>query len=104
MFFIGMVLAMQSAVTLKSFGYVSAVGGLVAASCAARDRADVDRDCARGQVWRGRSPPNWGTMRVSEEIDALETMGLNPVQFLIVPASAGDGDHGAVPDESSGIS
>ncbi|MCB0286760.1 MAG: ABC transporter permease, partial [Calditrichaeota bacterium] len=26
-----------------------------------------------------------GTMKVSEEIDALETMGLNPVKFLVVP-------------------
>jgi phospholipid/cholesterol/gamma-HCH transport system permease protein len=88
MFFIGMVLAMQSAVTLKSFGYVSAVGGLVAAS--------VLREIGpmlTAIVLAGRSgaaiTAELGTMRVSEEIDALETMGLNPVQFLIVPRVLG---------------
>lgn len=26
-----------------------------------------------------------GTMKVSEEIDAITTMGLNPLQFLVIP-------------------
>src|ERR1044072_7369665 len=88
MFFIGMVLAMQSAVTLKSFGYVSAVGGLVAASVL---REIGPMLTAIGLAGRSGAAitAELGTMRVSEEIDALETMGLNPVQFLIVPRVLG---------------
>ena len=84
MFFIGMVLAMQSATTLKKIGGVSLVGGLVAAS--------VLREIGpmlTAIVLAGRSgaaiTAELGTMRVAEEIDALETMGLNPVHFLVVP-------------------
>lgn len=84
MFFIGMVLAMQSATTLKKIGAVSLVGGLVAAS--------VLREIGpmlTAIVLAGRSgaaiTAELGTMRVAEEIDALETMGLNPVHFLVVP-------------------
>jgi len=30
-------------------------------------------------------PAELGTMRVSEEVDALETMGINPIRYLIIP-------------------
>jgi phospholipid/cholesterol/gamma-HCH transport system permease protein len=84
MFFMGLVLAMQSAETLKKVGSLSLVGGLVAAA--------VMREIGpmlTAIVLAGRSgaaiTAELGTMMVAEEIDALETMGLNPVHFLIVP-------------------
>jgi len=84
MFFMGLVLAMQSAETLKKVGSLSLVGGLVAAA--------VMREIGpmlTAIVLAGRSgaaiTAELGTMVVAEEIDALETMGLNPVHFLIVP-------------------
>ncbi len=88
MFFIGLVLAMQTAETLKKIGGLSLVGGLVAAA--------VMREIGpmlTAIVLAGRSgaaiTAELGTMRVSEEVDALETMGLNPVHFLIVPRVLG---------------
>ncbi len=88
MFFMGLVLAMQSAETLKKVGGLSMVGGLVAVA--------VVREIGpmlTAIVLAGRSgaaiTAELGTMRVSEELDALETMGLNPVHFLIVPRVLG---------------
>ena len=88
MLFMGLVLAMQSAETLRQVGGLSMVGGLVAVS--------VVREIGpmlTAIVLAGRSgaaiTAELGTMRVSEELDALETMGLNPVHFLIVPRVLG---------------
>ena len=36
-----------------------------------------------------------GTMRVTEQVDALETMAVNPVQYLLVPRVLAGADHGA---------
>ena len=52
------------------------------------DRSGVSDECPR--IARGRSQHSGiatelGTMRVTEQIDALYTMAVNPVQYLIVP-------------------
>ena len=31
------------------------------------------------------SPPQLGTMQVNEEIDALTTLGISPIEFLVLP-------------------
>jgi len=88
MLFMGLVLAMQSAETLQKVGGLSMVGGLVAVA--------VVREIGpmlTAIVLAGRSgaaiTAELGTMRVSEELDALEAMGLNPVHFLVVPRVLG---------------
>jgi phospholipid/cholesterol/gamma-HCH transport system permease protein len=69
-FFTGIVIAMQSAYQLSRFGANIYVAPMVAVSLA-RELGPVLTEI--------------GTMKVSEQIEALETMALNPVRFLVVP-------------------
>lgn len=83
-FFVGLILAMQSAYQLEPFGASIYVANLVAVSLI-RELSPL----LTAIVITGRSgsaiTAEIGTMKVSEEIDALHTMGLNPVQYLVVP-------------------
>lgn len=82
--FTGMVLAMQSYYGLSKFGAESLVGPTVALSMA-RELGPV----LTGLMVTGRAgsamATELGTMRVTEQIDAIKIMGLNPVKFLITP-------------------
>lgn len=83
-FLIGIILAMQSAHSLRSFGMLELVATLVGVS-AVRELAPL----MTGIIITGRCgaaiTAEIGTMKVAEEIDALEVMGLNPTKFLVVP-------------------
>lgn len=83
-FSVGLIIAMQSAYQLERFGASIYVADLVAVS--------ITRELGpliTAIILTGRSgsaiAAELGTMKVSEEIDALQTMGINPVRFLIVP-------------------
>ncbi|MCH8871370.1 ABC transporter permease [candidate division KSB1 bacterium] len=83
-FFVGLIIAMQSAYQLKQFGAIIYVANLTAVS--------ITRELApllTAIVITGRSgsaiTAEIGTMKVSEEIDALNTMGLNTISYLVVP-------------------
>ncbi|MCG8607118.1 ABC transporter permease [bacterium] len=83
-FFVGLIIAMQSAYQLQQFGATIYVANLVAVS--------ITRELApllTAIIVTGRSgsaiTAEIGTMKVSEEIDALRTMGFNPIKFLVVP-------------------
>jgi phospholipid/cholesterol/gamma-HCH transport system permease protein len=82
--FTGMVLAYQSFNALKRFGAESLVGPTVALSMA-RELGPV----LTGLMVTGRAgsamATELGTMRVTEQIDALHTMGVNPIKYLVVP-------------------
>ena len=82
--FTGMVLSLQSYTALKRFGAESMVGPTVALSMA-RELGPV----LTGLMVAGRAgsamSTELGTMRVTEQIDALFTMGVNPVRYLVVP-------------------
>ena len=82
--FTGMVLALQSYNALKRFGAESLVGPTVALSMA-RELGPV----LAGLMVTGRAgsamATELGTMRVTEQIDALVTMAVNPVKHLVVP-------------------
>ncbi|MEM7007887.1 MAG: ABC transporter permease [Thermodesulfobacteriota bacterium] len=83
-FLVGLVIAFQSAIPMKTYGaqifvadllviaYFKELGPLMTAF-----------------VVNGRSGSAFaaelGTMKVNEELDALDTMGLDPVPFLVVP-------------------
>jgi len=83
-FFIGVILALQSAYELRKFGALHFVSSAVAISMT-RELGPL----MTAIVVIGRSGSAFaaeiGTMKVTEEIDALETMALNPVQFLVTP-------------------
>lgn len=83
-FFIGLILALQAAYELRRLGAISFVANAVAIS--------VTRELGpliTAIVVIGRSGSAFaaeiGTMKVSEEIDALETMAIHPVDFLVTP-------------------
>src|SRR5499425_207277 len=83
-FFIGTILALQSAYELRKFGALQFVADAVAIS--------VSRELGpliTAILVIGRSGSSFaaelGTMQVNEEIDALETMALDPVRFLVAP-------------------
>jgi phospholipid/cholesterol/gamma-HCH transport system permease protein len=83
-FLIGLILAFQSAVPMKQFGAEIFVADLVALSLL-RELGPL----MTAIVLAGRSGSAFaaeiGTMKVKEEIDALTTMGLSPMRFLVVP-------------------
>jgi phospholipid/cholesterol/gamma-HCH transport system permease protein len=82
--FTGMVLALQTFTGFKRFGAEAMVGSVVALSMT-REMGPV----LTGLIVAGRAgaamAAELGTMRVTEQIDALETLATNPVKYLIVP-------------------
>jgi phospholipid/cholesterol/gamma-HCH transport system permease protein len=86
-FFIGLILALQFAYELRKLGALSQVATAVAVT--------VTRELGpliTAILVIGRSGSAFaaeiGTMRVTEEIDALEVMAIEPVEFLVVPKFA----------------
>ncbi len=82
--FAGMVLALQGNYGMRQFGVQGFVGGTVAFTLA-RELSPV----FTALMVTGRSgsaiATELGTMRVTEQIDAMETMAVSPIQFLVVP-------------------
>lgn len=82
--FTGMVLALQSYTGFTRFNAESAIAGVVALSVT-RELAPV----LAGLMVAGRIGASIaaeiGTMRVTEQIDALTTLSVNPYKYLIVP-------------------
>lgn len=83
-FLVGAIMAMQSSYQLARFGATRYIANLVAVA-AMRELAPL----LTAILLTGRSgsaiTAEIGTMRISEEIDALEVMGVNPVKFLVAP-------------------
>jgi phospholipid/cholesterol/gamma-HCH transport system permease protein len=82
--FTGIVLAMQTAYQLEKMGAVLYVASLVAISLC-RELSPV----LTALVVAGRAgsaiAAELGTMKVTEQIEALETMAINPIRYLAVP-------------------
>ncbi len=81
---IGLTLAMQSAQELKQFGGEDFIPNLVSVSLL-RELGPV----LTAVIVIGRSgsavTAELGTMKVSEEIEALRVMAINPIYFLVIP-------------------
>ena len=83
-FFIGVIMALQGAYELRKLGAMQFVPALVAIA--------ITRELGpliTAIVVIGRSGSAFaaeiGTMRVTEELDALETMALDPMAFIVAP-------------------
>lgn len=80
----GMVLALQSYTGFKRFGAESLIGTVVSLSMT-RELGPV----LTGLMVAGRAgaamAAELGTMKVTEQIDALETLATNPMRYLVVP-------------------
>ncbi len=82
--FTGMVLALQSSVELTKFGADIYIGNLVGASMV-RELGPVL--CALMVAGRAASgiAAELGSMRVTEQIDALQSFGTDPIKKLVTP-------------------
>jgi phospholipid/cholesterol/gamma-HCH transport system permease protein len=82
--FVGIILAMQAAYQLKKVGALIYVANLVGVSLT-RELSPI----LTAIIVSGRSGSAFaaeiGSMKAAEEIDALTTMGINPVRFLVTP-------------------
>src|ERR1700727_2665965 len=83
-FFTGCVLALQAAVSLKEFGAVGMTGRLVALSMV-KELGPV----LTGLMVSGRNASGMaseiGSMKVSEQIDAMRALGTDPTRKLVTP-------------------
>ena len=83
-FLMGLIMAFMSSVQLEQFGANIYVASLVSLAMT-RELGPI----MTAIIVAGRSGSAFaaeiGTMKISEEVDALFTMGFNPVMFLVVP-------------------
>lgn len=83
-FLLGLIMAFQSAMPMKQFGAEIFVANLVSLSLL-RELGPL----MTAVVLAGRSASAFaaeiGTMKVNEEINALNTFGMDPVRFLVIP-------------------
>jgi phospholipid/cholesterol/gamma-HCH transport system permease protein len=82
--FTGMVLALQSAVALERFGADIYVGSLVGASMVRELGPVLAALIFAGRVGSGIAA-EIGAMRVTEQIDALQSFGTDPIKKLVTP-------------------
>lgn len=82
--FTGMVFAQQSGRAFELFGAESLVGPTVALTIT-RELAPVFTALMVTMRAGSAMCTELGTMRVTEQVDALETMAVNPIQYLLVP-------------------
>ena len=83
-FLVGLILAFQSAIAMQKFGAQIYVADLIVISLF-RELGPL----ITAIIFASRSGSAYaaevGTMKVNEEIDALTTMGIDPVKFLAIP-------------------
>lgn len=82
--FTGMVFALQTVYGFRQFSAESMVGGVVALSLT-REISPVFAGLMVTSRAGSAIAAELGNMRVTEQIDAITTMGVSPVQYLIVP-------------------
>ena len=84
---VGLILAFMGAVQLSLFGAQIYVANLVGIGMT-REMGAV----MTGVIMAGRTgaafAANLGTMQVNEEIDALQTLGVSPMDYLVIPRMA----------------
>src|SRR5712675_2326126 len=83
-FFIGAVIALQTGPVLVERGLASAVGGIVGISVAKELAPVMMSILIAGRIGSAMAA-EIGSMRVYQEIDALRTMNINPIHYLVLP-------------------
>jgi phospholipid/cholesterol/gamma-HCH transport system permease protein len=82
--FTGMVFALQTVYGFRRFGAEGMVGGVVALSLT-REISPVFAGLMVTSRAGSAMAAELGNMRVTEQIDAIATMGVSPIQYLVVP-------------------
>lgn len=80
---IGLVLTIQSRPALVNFGAVSMLPGMVAISLIREMGPVITALLCAGKIGSGMGA-ELGSMRVTEQIDAMEVSSTNPIRFLVV--------------------
>ncbi|HEV2453884.1 MAG TPA: ABC transporter permease [Verrucomicrobiae bacterium] len=83
-FFIGAVLALQTGPVLVERSLASAVGGIVGYAMAKEMAPVMMAILIAGRIGSAMAA-EIGSMRVYQEIDALRTMNINPIHYLVLP-------------------
>jgi phospholipid/cholesterol/gamma-HCH transport system permease protein len=83
-FFIGGVIALQTGPVLVERGLASAVGGVVGIAICKELAPVMMSILIAGRIGSAMAA-EIGSMRVYQEIDALRTMNINPITFLVLP-------------------
>ncbi|MDA8105176.1 MAG: ABC transporter permease [Nitrospiraceae bacterium] len=81
---VGLILAFIGAIQLKIFGaqiYVASLVGIGMVRALAAIMTGIIMAGRTGAAFAAQL----GTMQVNEEIDALKTLGINPIEFLVLP-------------------
>ena len=86
--FIGMVLAVQSYAQFRGLGLETRLGAVINMTLVRELGPVLAATMLAGRVG-GAMAAELGTMRVTEQIDALASMGANPIQYLVVPRLLG---------------
>ena len=82
--FIGMVLVVQSYVQFRNLHLEAKLGAVINMSLVRELGPVLAATMLAGRVGSAMAA-ELGTMRVTEQIDALESMGANPIHYLVVP-------------------
>src|SRR2546421_10839235 len=82
--FIGGVIALQTGPVLAERGLSSAIGGLVGLSLCKELAPVMMAVFISGRIGSAMAA-EIGSMRVYQEIDALRTMNINPIHYLVLP-------------------
>jgi phospholipid/cholesterol/gamma-HCH transport system permease protein len=82
--FIGMVLAVQSYFTFRDLDLETRLGAVINMTLVRELGPVLAATMLAGRVGSAMAA-ELGTMRVTEQIDALESMGSDPIHFLVVP-------------------
>lgn len=83
-FLVGVILAFMGAVQLQQFGAAIYVADLVGIGMLREMGAMMTAIIMSGRTGAAFAA-QLGTMKVTQEIDALTTMGISPLQFLVLP-------------------
>lgn len=86
--FIGMVLAVQSYSQFRMMHLETRLGGVINMSLVRELGPVLAATMLAGRVG-GAMAAELGTMRVTEQIDALSSMGCNPIHYLVAPRFLG---------------
>jgi phospholipid/cholesterol/gamma-HCH transport system permease protein len=85
--FIGGVIALQTGPVLAERGLSSAIGGLIGLSICKELAPVMMSVLIAGRIGSAMAA-EIGSMRVYQEIDALRTMNINPIHYLVLPRIA----------------
>ncbi len=86
--FTGMVLSLQAVYAFRQLGFESYSGAMTAKALSIELAPVLTSLMLAGRAGAGIAT-ELGTMRITEQIDALESMDVNPYQFLILPRIIG---------------